>query len=95
VRVVGINTPLRLYELLDIASEAPPELLEMVKNWGTAFEFYEKRDFSGAQNIFQSIYSKNDSDLAAKKYLDRCAKYISAPPDEKTWDNGVDNLTEK
>jgi len=95
VRVVGINTSLRLYELLEIASEAPPELLEMVKNWEQAFSFYEKRDFQAAQNIFQTICDKNKSDLAAKKYLNRCVKFISSPPDEKVWDNGVDNLTEK
>jgi class 3 adenylate cyclase/CHASE2 domain-containing sensor protein len=95
VRVVGINTPLRLYELLEIASEAQPELLEMVKNWEQAFSFYEKRDFSSAQNIFQAICDKNKSDNAAKKYLNRCVKFMSSPPDEKAWDNGVDNLTEK
>jgi len=95
VRVVGINTPLRLYELLDIASEAPPELFDMVKSWEQAFGFYEKRDFLAAQNIFQTIYFRNNTDLAAKKYLNRCAKYVSSPPDEKSWDNGVDNLTEK
>jgi class 3 adenylate cyclase len=95
VRVVGINTPMRLYELLEIASEAPPELTEMVKNWEQAFSFYEKRDFQAAQNIFQTICDKNKSDLAAKKYLNRCVNFISSPPDEKVWDNGVDNLTKK
>jgi len=95
VRVVGINTPLRLYELLDIASEAPPELLAMVKSWEQAFDLYEARDFLAAKNIFQTIYQKNDSDLVAKKYLVRCDKFIASPPDDKTWDNGVDNLTAK
>jgi len=95
VRVVGINTPLRLYELLDIASEAPPELLDMVRSWEQAFGFYERRDFLAAQNIFQTICAKNSTDMAAKKYLNRCAKYLASPPDEKAWDNGVDNLTEK
>jgi len=95
VRVVGINTPLRLYELLEIASEAPPELLKMVKNWEQAFNFYEKHDFQAAQKLFQTIFDKNKGDLAAKKYLNRCAKFISSPPDEKNWDNGVDNLTKK
>jgi len=95
VRVVGINTPLRLYELLDIASEAPPELFEMVKSWEQAFGLYEARDFLAAQNIFKTICLKNDADMAAKKYLGRCAKYLASAPDEKTWDNGVDNLTEK
>jgi len=95
VRVVGINTPLRLYELLDITSIAAPELLDMVKKWEQAFDFYEKKDFLAAQNIFQTICSKNDADLTAKLYLNRCVKYLSNQPDEKTWDNGVDSLTKK
>jgi class 3 adenylate cyclase len=95
VRVVGINTPLRLYELLDIASEAPPELFDMVKSWEQAFSFYEKCDFLAAQNIFQTICLKNSMDFAAQKYIKRCAQYIVSFPDEKSWDNGVDNLTEK
>ena len=95
VRVVGINTPLRLYELLDIASDASPELLAMVADWEQAFDLYENRDFSSAKNIFESIYQKNDCDMAAKMYFKRCEKYMAVPPDEKAWDNGVDNLTEK
>jgi len=95
VRVVGINTPLRLYELLDIASEASPELLKMVKNWEKAFDLYENMDFKAAGDIFKVIYDVNKNDLAAKKYLNRCTTYLSSPPDEKTWDGGVDNLTSK
>jgi len=99
VRVVGINTPLRLYELLDIVSEASPELLNMVKNWDEAFKLYENREFQAAHDIFQAIYNnsciRTHADMAAKKYLNRCAKFISSPPDDKIWDNGVDNLTEK
>jgi class 3 adenylate cyclase len=94
-RVVGINTPLRLYELLDIKAEAPPELLQMVKNWEQAFACYEKKDFSAAATIFGKIYSDNETDLVAQKYLDRCKKFIATPPDNAKWDDGVDNLTEK
>jgi len=95
VRVVGLNTPIRLYELLDIASEAPLTLPEMIKNWEKAFNLYENQDFKAASNIFQSISSLNSADRVAIKYLKRCIKYLESPPDEKTWDNGVDNLTEK
>jgi hypothetical protein len=95
VRVVGINTPLRLYELLDITSEAPPELLQMVKSWEQGFAAYESRDFLAAQNIFHTVYQRDNDDLAAKMYLERCTKYISLPPEDAAWDNGVDNLTEK
>jgi class 3 adenylate cyclase/CHASE2 domain-containing sensor protein len=95
VRVVGINTPLRLYELLDVADEAPPDLPTMVKSWEEGFKAYENMDFSAAKNIFETIYQRDNGDLAAKKYLDRCTKYIVTPPGEAIWDNGVDNLTEK
>jgi adenylate cyclase len=95
VRVVGINTPLRLYELLDIADEAHPDLLAMVKNWEEGFRAYENQDFPAARNIFETIYQHDNGDLAAKKYLDRCIKYIATPPDEVIWDKGVDNLFEK
>jgi adenylate cyclase len=95
VRVVGINTPLRLYELLDIAREAPSEVVAMVENWEEGFALYEKRNFKAALNIFKTIWEKNGEDLVAKKYMDRCAAYIAAPPDAAAWDDAVDNLTEK
>jgi len=95
VRVVGINTPLRLYELLDTASAAPPELLDMVKNWEQAFSYYENRDFQAARDIFNAICLNNSDDKTAKKYFDRCSKYLVSMPDENVWDDGVDNLTEK
>jgi adenylate cyclase len=95
VRVVGINTPLRLYELLDIRENAPPELLEMVKLWEQGFAAYEQKDFSAAAAIFQEMYRQNETDLTVKKYFNRCQKYLASPPDDVSWDDGVDNLTEK
>jgi class 3 adenylate cyclase len=95
VRVVGINTPLRLFELLEIADKAPPERVSMVKSWEQGMKAYEERNFLAAQNIFATIYQRDGADLAAKKYLDRCVKYLASPPASAAWDNGVDNLTEK
>jgi class 3 adenylate cyclase len=95
VRVVGKNIPIRLYELLDIREEATPELLGMVEKWGTAFKAYEDRNFAAAGNAFKAIYQKDPQDRVAKLYLDRCAKYFTAPPPDDKWEDGVDNLTEK
>jgi len=95
VRVVGISTPLRLYELLDIAEEASVDIVAAVKSWEQGFMAYENRNFLAARNIFDTIYQQNNEDLAAKKYFDRCVKYLVSPPDEIAWDGGVDNLTEK
>jgi adenylate cyclase len=95
VRVVGIDTPLRLYELLSRREEAPRELLDMVETWQHGFKAYENRDFLEAKNVFSVIYQKNADDEVAKLYLGRCEKYLAAPPAPDKWDDGVDNLTEK
>jgi adenylate cyclase len=95
VRVVGINAPLRLYELLDIREGASLALLNMVKRWEQGFALYEQRDFLAAGNVFKAIFQHNNADLAAKKYYDRCYNYTVSPPNDKAWDDGVDNLTGK
>jgi adenylate cyclase len=93
VTVVGIPVPLRLFELLELKSDAPQSMLDMVKVWEGAFEAYENRDFEGAKKLFNDIYQEDSEDSTAKLYIDRCARYVAVPP-PKEWD-GVDNLTEK
>ncbi|MDR1973028.1 MAG: adenylate/guanylate cyclase domain-containing protein [Treponema sp.] len=95
VRVVGVNTPLRLYELLDLRETASPEALEMIPLWEKGFKAYEARSFLEAQNVFNIICRKNNADRVAKLYALRCEKYLAAPPPDDAWDSGVDNLTEK
>jgi adenylate cyclase len=95
VRVVGKNIPIRLYELLDIRAEAPPELAAMTAAWEKALKDYENRGFAAAGNVFKSICKQNPRDLVARLYLERCVKYHTSPPPEDTWEGGVDNLTEK
>ncbi|MCL2008051.1 MAG: adenylate/guanylate cyclase domain-containing protein [Treponema sp.] len=95
VRVVGIDTPLRLFELLDFKADASDDKLKMVKNWEEGISAYENKYFIIAKNIFELIFQKNQSDKVAKLYLDRCNRYLSSPPQPDKWDNGVDNLTEK
>jgi adenylate cyclase len=95
VRVVGINTPVRLYELLELREDASKELLDMVDSWEKGFKAYENKDFLAAKNIFSVISQENDTDNVAKLYMGRCEKYLAAPPLPEKWDDGVDSLTEK
>jgi adenylate cyclase len=95
VRVVGINTPFRLYELLALRSDVSPETLDMTAAWEKAFKAYENREFLEAKNAFAAIARKDENDGAARLYLGRCERYIAAPPPAGTWNDGVDNLTEK
>jgi adenylate cyclase len=93
VRVVGINTPLRLFELLALASEAPPELPAITAQWERAVGAYEKGDFDGALGIFSEISARNPRDLTAGIYISRCESCKISPP-KPGWD-GVTNLTQK
>ncbi|MDR2739947.1 MAG: adenylate/guanylate cyclase domain-containing protein [Treponema sp.] len=95
VRVVGVDTPLRLYEVLELREGAPQAMLDMLNNWNRAFSVYENQGFPEALNLFNAIYQENQQDRVAKLYLDRCKKYTTEPPAPEKWDNGVDNLTEK
>jgi class 3 adenylate cyclase/CHASE2 domain-containing sensor protein len=95
VRVVGVNTPLRLYELLDLKESAAQTLLDMIPLWEKAFKAYESKSFAEARSIFGAVYQKDPADRTAKLYMDRCEKYLASPPTEEKWDRGVDNLTEK
>ncbi|MDR0472754.1 MAG: adenylate/guanylate cyclase domain-containing protein [Treponema sp.] len=93
VRVVGINTPLRLYELLDLRESASEGLLEMTGLWEKGFAAYENKEFLEAKNIFTVIYGKDKNDRVAKRYMGKCQAYLDKAPLPE--DFPIDNLTEK
>ena len=93
VRVVGVETPLRLYELLEEAEFLTESMREQVALWEKAIELYEGRKFTEAREIFQLVRNKDSSDLVAVLYIERCEKFLASPP-ESGWD-GVFNLTQK
>ena len=95
VRVVGINTPLRLYELLALNSDFGAESSEQkaVKTWEQAIELYEDKQFKEAFELFNSLAEKNPDDNVARLYADRCKTYMDNPPPAE-W-NAINNLTEK
>ncbi|MBO6176012.1 MAG: CHASE2 domain-containing protein [Treponema sp.] len=76
VRVVNVKTPLRLYELVAFKSEADEELLSYMKNWETAMDTFEVRDYEKALKMFRFLSSKNPSDNVAKYYSVMIADYF-------------------
>jgi adenylate cyclase len=91
VRVVGINTPLRLYELLDTREDGQED--ELLKIWSEGVTFYENRDFAGGLKIFKSIFRVDPEDKTAKLYLDRCESYLAGAA--VPYEFPINNLTEK
>ncbi|MDR2160134.1 MAG: CHASE2 domain-containing protein [Treponema sp.] len=92
VRVVGINTPFRLYELLDTRAEAPAPLLEAAARWERALGLYEEGAFGEAAAAFAAVAGNDGEDKAALFYRGRCETYAAGGPPP---DFPVDNLTEK
>jgi class 3 adenylate cyclase len=92
VRVVGINTPLRLYELLEIRADASRLLVEAVEIWERAMGLYEEGKFGEAAALFAAAGEKDGGDQTAPFYRTRCEHYAVDGP---LPDFPVDNLTEK
>lgn len=93
VRVVGVNTPLRLYELLETKSDADGAITALAAKWEAAMADFEARRYEEARKAFAEILSERSEDRVAALYVGQCDSFIAAPP-ASNWD-GVFNLTEK
>jgi len=100
VRVVGINTPLRLYELLGINNEQSAmgnEQLTMskksIEQWERAIDLYEHKKFREAFGLFVSLMKRYPEDKVARLYAFRCKSFTETPP-PPDWD-AIRTLTEK
>ena len=93
VRVVGINEPVRLCELLDMADAASEEDHKIVNVFHEALDYFERRVWSQAIKGFLEVLSIRAEDPPSLLYIDRCKQFLKNPPKD-TWD-GVYNLTSK
>jgi adenylate cyclase len=93
VRVVGINEPVGIYELVNLADNASPDEKKLVEVFHGALDSFERRNWKQAAEGFREALSVKKEDAPSKIYLDRSEKFMRRPP-EDSWD-GVYNLTEK
>jgi adenylate cyclase len=91
VRVVGIKTPVRLYEVLGLAEETGKEAFAALGLWEEALGYFEKKNFGRAVELFTVSARKGDG--TAELYRGRCVHFLKNPP-PPDWD-GVFSLTEK
>lgn len=68
VRVVNVKTPLRLYELLAFKDSCDKDFIEYIKNWETAMDTFEKKDYAKALKMFRFLTSQRPEDNVAKYY---------------------------
>ncbi|MFQ3621127.1 MAG: adenylate/guanylate cyclase domain-containing protein, partial [Spirochaetales bacterium] len=93
VRVVGINTPVRLYEVIDEKNQTSSDLKEAVAIFHAGLDLFEDKNWEKAEVRFQEVLKIFPEDGPANTFLKRCQQYRLNPPPEN-WD-GVFNLTSK
>ncbi len=93
VRVVGIQKPVRLYELIDEKSSTESNVKEALEVFHNGLELFEQKKWDDAQNSFKEVLKIILDDGPSGVYLKRCRDYKRKPPAE-TWD-GVFNLAVK
>ena len=93
VRVVGINKPVQLYNILGFKNEMPPDELASLGEFHEALDRYLARDFKNAGKMFMNANALNPADEASLVFAERCKDYLKQGiPDD--WD-GVMNMTTK
>jgi adenylate cyclase len=93
VRVVGIQEPVRLFELIDERSAAGARTLEAIETFHRAQALFEGRQWDQAAELFAEVQKALPGDPPSEAFLKRCEEFKKKPLPEN-WD-GVIDLTAK
>jgi adenylate cyclase len=91
--VVGINEPVRIYEMMEINADASAALREQVNLFNSAHELFEQHRWKDAETAFNKVLTLFPDDGPSLLYLDRCRHYLQNPSADD-WD-GVFDMNEK
>lgn len=69
VRVVNVNTPIRLYELICEREGASAETVSYYERWEKAFADFEARQYDKALEQFKQLYGERPDDKVAAYYI--------------------------
>ena len=93
VRVVGKETPVRVFELLGKKGQLSPEWRKALDAYNMGLSLFTKRQYDQAALAFEEVVKIFPKDGPGNLYLNAARDYAALPPEE-TWD-GVFNLTAK
>lgn len=76
VRVVNVNTPIRLYELVDEKSEENEFTLKYMEHWEQVMALFEGKKYKEALEGFKKLSEHNQNDKVAKYYISLIEKFF-------------------
>jgi adenylate cyclase len=80
VKVMGIEQPVRLYELIDERSAVDASTLEAVELFHQGQALYEERRWTEAIELFRKVQSILPGDGPSEVFIKRCQKYQEQVP---------------
>ncbi len=94
IQVKGKTHPVKIHEILDHYDVASfPALEQVIGRFNEGVAAYRHRDFSAGLAAFSEVLGLHPGDQLARLYVERCRKFITAPP-PPDWD-GVWVMTSK
>jgi predicted Zn-dependent protease len=94
VQVKGKETAITVYEVFNADIEAIRDMkLQNLNAYHEALSLYKTSNWDAASQIFNALYQQSPQDKLLSTYLQRCAAYKAAPPEEN-W-CGITRLDEK
>ncbi|MBI3992636.1 MAG: CHASE2 domain-containing protein [Candidatus Lambdaproteobacteria bacterium] len=93
IRVIGINTPVRIYELVARKGELTEEQKKGFAYFAKGLQLYREQQWDEAEKYFNAVLKFIPDDPPATRYLKRCSDMKAKPP-APDWD-GVFVATEK
>lgn len=95
VRVMGINKPVKVFELIaDMSKEANyTDNIEKVKIFETGLEHYRKRHWMHALKYFNQVLGIDKDDGPSLIYIERCKTFKKSPP-PRGW-KGINEIKSK
>jgi adenylate cyclase len=93
VSVKGKREAVLVYELLGLKGQTGADAEEIAVLSAEALECYGRRDWPGAQALFEQLLRLRPGDGPARLFVERCAAFRQSPPGDD-WD-GVHRMEEK
>ena len=91
--MVGVDEPVRLYELIDEKSATDADTIEAVDLFHEGLELFESRKWDEAIAQFRKVQKILPGDGPSEVFIKRCQGFKKKPP-VASWD-GVFNLSVK
>jgi class 3 adenylate cyclase len=91
IRVVGINEPVRIYEVIDFMHDAPEQMHERIELFHGALDLFESRRWKEAEGAFKHLLDLYPKDKPSYLYHHRSHKFQSDAPGAD-WDGVFDML---